>query len=41
MSAVAEISTCGLEVRLDEGLIGPDAATERPREWLAARGARP
>ncbi len=26
-----------LEVRLDEGPIGPDAATERLREWWAAR----
>ncbi|MCD2440872.1 CCA tRNA nucleotidyltransferase [Agromyces sp. SYSU K20354] len=27
-----------LEVRLDEGPIGPDAATERLRAWWAARG---
>ena len=27
-----------LEVRLDEGVIGPDAAEQRLREWWAARG---
>ncbi|MFT4307369.1 MAG: CCA tRNA nucleotidyltransferase [Microbacterium sp.] len=27
-----------MELRLDEGLIGPDAAEERLREWWAARG---
>ena len=26
-----------LEVRLDEGPIGPDAAAERLREWWASR----
>ncbi|MBT2517156.1 CCA tRNA nucleotidyltransferase [Streptomyces sp. ISL-90] len=30
-----------LEVRLDEGPIGADAAAERLREWWATRGARP
>jgi poly(A) polymerase len=29
-----------LEVRLDEGPIGPDAAAERLRTWWATRGAR-
>ena len=30
-----------LELRLDEGPIGTDAATERLREWWAAREAPP
>ncbi|WP_394280208.1 CCA tRNA nucleotidyltransferase [Microbacterium sp.] len=28
-----------LDIRLDEGVIGPDAAEQRLREWWAARGA--